>query len=434
MAPSDLSPRVRGACPGVHAPFAGVDGALIRVRLPGGRLASDQLRVCAGLGALEITSRANLQVRGIPDERWASAADALVGAGLAPPDPAADQGRNLTASPTAGIDPGELVDTRPLGTEIVALLAGRAGSLAPKFGVVLDGGGEVGVRGLPADLCIGAVALADGSVGYEVRLGEALPALDGGPLPGEAVVVPPEAATVAVAAALGLCRAGERGAEARARHGRTMLHRHLAARAGGRVAELPRRIGRPSINGPGLLAGPHPSRTSGMSWCGATPLLGRLDQAAATGLADAAQKYGTGEVRLTPWRSVLLPGVPDAVAGEACAALARCGFSVDPADPVHRVIACAGQAGCPQGLTDTVADATRLVTALRVAPGRTLPVRIHFSGCPKLCADRRPDGLTLVGGPRPGRYDLYRAGALAEAGLDPDAALGALTTHGRDGA
>jgi hypothetical protein len=150
-------------------------------------------------------------------------------------------------------------------------------------------------------------------------------------------------------------------------------------------------------------------------WIGATPVLGRLGPEAARAVADVADRYGSGEVRLTPWRSVILPGVDAARAGHAVAALEAAGLSTDPADPVHDVIACAGSEGCPKGVTDTQADGAHLVALLRRSTRaerrRSVPAfgaTVHLSGCPKSCATREACDVTLVGGPVPGTYELFR--------------------------
>src|SRR5690242_6696613 len=144
----------RGACPSVHAPFEEADGALARVRLPGGRLAPAAAgalaaaAACAGAGPIELTNRANLQVRGVPPGAMAELREALIVTGLVARDPDVDERRNALASPTAGVDRVELVDTRPLVAAVVARLTSPAAEgCSPKFGVLVDGGGEVGVRG-----------------------------------------------------------------------------------------------------------------------------------------------------------------------------------------------------------------------------------------------------------------------------------------------
>src|SRR5688572_6327801 len=306
-----MPPRVRGECPGVHTPFLEADGALLRIRTPGGMLSAAGLRVAAGLGGtLEITSRANLQVRGLDPASVPAVAAELVAAGLALPDPARDERRNVVASPTAGFDPADLVDTRLLVAAVAALLA-DVGDRSPKFGVLVDGGGSVSVRGRRHDICLGAVRVpGTPGVAFEVRLDELLPVAGN---TGPAVVVPEDRALTAVEAALSLCPPGGRMADAVAAPGREALLRAVAARCGGHVSD----VVVPSPPGPAVI-GVHEAAAggpwAGTLWCGAAPMLGRLTPDAALGLAELATEFGDGEIRLTPWRGVILPGVAPAAA------------------------------------------------------------------------------------------------------------------------
>jgi precorrin-3B synthase len=422
----------RGECPGVHTPFLEADGALLRIRVPGGTLSAKGLLAAASFGGtLEITSRANLQLRGLDPNLASTVADALVTAGLTLPDPVRDERRNVLAGPTAGFDATELADVSDLVAAIEALLV-ASGSRSPKFGVLLDGGGTVSLRGRSHDICLGAVAIPDRpGVAFEVRLGGPLPSP--GSTAGPTVVAPASRALAAVEAALALCPDGGRMADALAAHGSGHVLRSVAAACGGTVEEPPP----PAASAAAPLglhdSGPQAS-WAGTVWCGAAPALGRLSPGAARGLAAIATEFGPGEIRLTPWRGVILPGLDPASAADGVRALAGLGFSADPADPVHRVIACAGSSGCHSGLTDTQADAGRLVERLR-ASSEPVPSRsVHLSGCPKGCASRAQVDLTLVGGPEPGAYELYGRdpaaggfGRLLATGLDPDAALIAVT-------
>ena len=448
---------VRGACPGVHTPFVGPDGGLVRIRLLGGALTSAQLRACAdhaaaGGGGLEITGRANLQLRGVAPAGLPAVAEALVAAGLADPVPARDERRNVLLGPTAGIDPHELLDLRALAAEFAARLAARPGA-APKFGVLLDGGGRVHLRGRPFDLALGAMTTPEGEVLLEVALAGALPLVSnsGGrlhlsdPSNGSAsLLVRPEAAGALVDAVLALCPDGGRVRDAVAALGSEGVVDRLveacpAARSATGCAQAPYRgssatgcvsVGRTMAAD---LAGTHDQRQAGAVWCGASPLLGRLDAGTAAALADVADEFGGGEVRLTPWRGVVVPGIPAGRGPAAAAALEQLGLATDPADPVHTVVACAGQPGCAAALTDTQADGARLVALLRALPPAERPAAVHLSGCPKACATREQLAVTLVGGPEPGRYSLFHAatgtdgfGDLVTDGLHPDAALAAV--------
>lgn len=499
-----LPAAVRGECPGVHTPFLEADGALLRVRVPGGALTAGQLRTAANSGGtLEITSRANLQIRGLDPAGVPAIAATLVDAGLALPDPDRDERRNVLASPTAGFDPAELVDTRALVADIATLLsAGSVVRRSPKFGVLVDGGGVISVRGRKLDVCLGAIRIPAGdgpagagpggggrgsgvpersaprygdpdrgvaprgavltgpaagtgdcrcsaeapagcAVAFEVRLDEMLPSAGATPS-GPAVLVAVPQALAAVEAALAMCPPDGRTGDVVAAAGRAATLARLAAACGGVVADVwPPAAAAPTTGlppGAGTAVGVHagaPAEGIGAPrWCGAAPLLGRLTPASARGLADLAADLGNGEVRLTPWRGVIVPGLEPAAVPALIAGLERLGLSADPADPCHRVVACAGSAGCHSGLTDTQADGARLVALLRTVAPSVGPGGVHLSGCPKGCAGGAPAEVTLVGGPGAGTYELYRRdpaaggfGRREATGLDPEKALAAIVNH-----
>ncbi len=422
---------IRDACPSVHEPFAQLDGALVRIRVPGGIFSARNLRrvseAASAFGtALEITSRANLQIRGVSTGAHGGLLRDLVGAGVTLADAAADARRNVLASPTAGVDPLEVVDTRPLTAEVVDALAGAEGAgLSPKFGVLVDGGGIVHVRGRRQDVCLGAVRLKNGSWGYEVRLAQPLPER---PERQPTWVVGPGAVGALVGGVLELMAehedVGGRISGLVARLGSGQVLRDAAARRGVELSEVaPGDRGhptRPSLRPIGEL----PQHQHGYAVVGAMPVLGRLSAGQLGAIADVAEEFcGRGEdpeVRLTPWRSVVIPNVPSERASAALDELHRLGLAVDPMDPAISVVACAGSTGCPSSFTDTQGDGRALVEALRAArpTGRLM---VHLSGCPKRCADGATEfDVTLVGGPTHGVYDVVLGrGASEPEGIIP---------------
>lgn len=401
LMPSDL---VRGACPSVHEPFVELDGALVRVRLPGGRLpaaaAHDLAAVAArvGAGPFELTNRANLQLRGVPVEAAPQVRDALVAAGITPAVPAADARRNVLGSPTAGVDAAELVDTRPLVDALAARLA--ASAIAPpsaKFGVLVDGGGAVHVRGRRHDVALGAVRTHDGALAYEVALGAALPLTRGAR---DIVrIVDPDTVPALVDAV-----AGGRDAE-------PLLDEYPASDLLSAVA--------PSAPAVGV----HPQRDAGRVWVGAVPVLGRLDAGTLAALADLA----VDELRITPWRGVVFVDVPATDVGPLARRLEHLGLVRDPDHPANSVVACAGSRGCAAGLADAQADARALVGRLLATPVEQRPASVHVSGCEKGCARAQPAEVTFVA-TAPHRYDRYagRASAIPE----PGARFGELVERG----
>jgi precorrin-3B synthase len=138
---------------------------------------------------------------------------------------------------------------------------------------------------------------------------------------------------------------------------------------------------------------------------------GATDATTLHALADLAERYGDGALRLTPWRAFIVRG---GALPEAAAAL---GLIVDPADPRLALAACAGRPGCASAHADTRADAARLAALL---PG----LRAHLSGCTKGCAHPGPAPVTLVA--CPDGYALVRDGAASDTpehtGLTLDAA------------
>ena len=435
-APSGESISGSGArttsCPSVHVPFNQVDGALVRVRLPGGVMSAQQLAQVAraarsyGTG-VELTSRANLQIRGVARGDLEELERVLVLAGVTVADPALERRRNVMASPTAGRDANELIDTRPLVAEAIALLAAESNeNLSPKFGLLIDGGGRVHVRERKQDLSVGAVRLLDGSWSFELQLGEALAA--GGA--DAAVLVAPDRVTVVLKAALDLVASSPEA------HGRTsQLVAALGAgevlrRVEARCGETLRRIARGDLapldpSGPPI--GVMVQHQRGYSMVGAMPPLGRTTGAILDAVAQLADEVGSPSVYVTPWRSLLVVDVPDAEAAKTLARLSQLGLVTDANDPALGVVACAGSRGCPASSVDTQRDATALISALRDAP-ENAPFTVHLSGCAKRCADATTNfDVTLVGAGLPGTYDLVRRSARApettRRGLDAATAL-----------
>jgi precorrin-3B synthase len=420
------APVIRDACPSVHEPFAQLDGALVRIRVPGGLLSSRQARsiseaACAYGTALEITSRANLQIRGVTTGSHPQLVGDLVAAGVTLADASADARRNVLASPTAGIDPGEVVDTRSLTAAIAsALVEAEGAGLSPKFGVLVDAGGGVHVRGRRQDICLGAVRRVGGAWGYEVRLGQPLAELEDA---GSISMVRPDDAVSLVSGLLELMAhhpgAGGRMAGLVALLGSDKVLDLAAASGGIRLSEATSDqievSNAPSVQPIGQLS----QGGSGHTMVGAMPVLGRLSGQQFGAIAKVAEDFcdpaREAEVRLTPWRSIVIPNIPHQRAPRALRKLEQLGLAVDGADPALSVVACAGSTGCPSSFTDTQRDARAFVETLRATPIRA-GFSVHFSGCSKRCADSTTTfDVTLIGGPTPGTY-----AAVARDRLDAD--------------
>lgn len=133
------------------------------------------------------------------------------------------------------------------------------------------------------------------------------------------------------------------------------------------------------------LIGVHAQKQAELFYIGIALPLGQLSIAQFQHLIELAKTYGSGEIRLTPWQSIILPNIadPSTVLQELS------GFSIDPIQ--SSIVACAGKPGCASAETHTQADAHALTPSLKH------PINIHITGCPKGCAQPSPADITLLG-------------------------------------
>lgn len=472
------------ACPGLLRIVVARDGGLCRIKLPGGALSAAQARAIAdasvlhAAGAIEVTNRANLQVRGVRSGQEAALIEALVEAGLGPSgglvaaelrasgaltparlgptrtvaaaeashvDPtttyaattlAADDVRNVMISPAAGRDSFALFDTAPLCNELLALLQSepRFAALSPKFALLLDGGERLARIDHPHDVWLAATQGSD-AVRFVFGLAGCPPdagsqhANHGGAL---SAVLPSQVCALIRAllhtfldlAAADATRMrhllATHSADALLHHAQRYVDFPLSRDAS--LADWQR--GTPADAS--LRLGAHEQRQPDTWHAGGQPSLGRLDATTLHGLATLAQQHGDGTLRMTPWQSVLLPDIATHAVAAAINGLTELGLATDPVQAITRVIACAGSTGCAKSFADTKGD------ALRLAPRLPADVDVHLSGCPRSCAAAHCAPYTLLA-VAPGSYDLYRRdgqpgfGACVARRLTIDQAADALT-------
>lgn len=378
------------------------DGGLCRIRLMGGELTSAAAHVVAdaaarhGSGVIEATNRANLQLRGIRDDAHEALVAMLLDAGLGPATPGADDIRNLLLSPLAGNQ------TRTLAGQIVGTMQRdvRLHALSPKFALLLDGGERLAMLDHPHDIW-----LASMDDGARLAFG-----LAGCPpvAPGDAPAIGSVERSQAVPLVLALLHAfldlaAPEHARMRDLLDAVSVERVLAS------LDVPfmrdARAWRRAPADPALRLGAHAQAENDAMHAGAQPPLGRLSVSSLHALAELAATRGSSVLRMTPWQSVLLPGVEAAHAPFVLDTMRTLGFATSSDEPLARVIACAGSPGCARSPADTKVDALRL--AERLPPGAG---EVHLSGCARSCAAARPIATTLVA-VAPGRYDLFQHAA-----------------------
>lgn len=340
-------------CPGALSLHEAADGRLARIRIPGGFVSGAALSGLADLtntfgdGRLELTSRGNVQVRAISADDADRVADAVAALGLLP-SPTHERVRNIIASPIAGLDgSGSLREVvRALDAAIcadphLATLSGRF-----LFGVDAGGGDVLAER---PDVCIVRGKPWRLTIGDTTINAAAATAVD-----------------LAVAAAREFLRATS---------GQWRI-RDVA----GLDAAIAAAIGRPGNPIVGIAPVPVGvfAQPDGSSTVIVGPHLGRLTAPAAYLLVE----HAVGELRVTPWRSVVVPGVVDVE--RLLEAAARQALSVRADDGWAGVTSCAGKPGCAQALQDVQSDAARAVCGESdLLPG--VSGRIHWSGCERRC-------------------------------------------------
>jgi len=344
----------QGWCPSTYRIYDAPDGGLARVKVPGGILGVGQARALAaatrrfGSGTIEITSRANLQLRGIGRSEAAELRAYLSAVGLTAPTAEIEDRRNVLASPTAGLTDGppgeptgdpdhdEVLDVRPAVAAAVRALdaLADASALAHKFGVLIDGGGTPTLRAIALDLSLGAVRLADpDEIVFAVALGDPLDAAD----VDFALASTPDAVALAVTAAARLCAAppdeipAGRMTDVVRALGRRRARSEIARTAPIQPVDARRAIP-PHPTSAGAPLGVHPGRGPDRRWVGLRCRDTAVSADHFDALADAAAAGGATEIRLTPWRSVILAELSAAEADVAVRRLAQTGWTGVPAD------------------------------------------------------------------------------------------------------
>ncbi|WFU30244.1 precorrin-3B synthase [Bradyrhizobium brasilense] len=360
---------VKGWCPGALRPMLSGDGLVVRIRPRGGRLDAAQATGIAklsaryGNGLIDLTSRANLQIRGVSDEAYPPLVDGLAELGLLDTDSNTEAQRNILVTPFwTAVD-----ETRSLATELEQGLAGASLDLPTKFGFAIDDGDARMLARASADVRIerdrngGLLVRADGAqCGLSVTRSEAV-------------------RTALALAEWFVASGGVRGEKRR-------MAAHLA---GG--ASLPQ-----SLGGDAEPVGQSLSPVPGIYPIGAMVgvAFGQMPHQTLNDLSGCARA-----LRMTPWRMMLVEGMREMPGGAD--------LVTDAGDPRLRVVACSGAPRC----SDAHADTRMLASAL----ARHIPpdARLHVSGCAKGCAHSGSADVTLVA--TDNGLDLIRRGTTRDA-------------------
>ena len=391
------------------------DSFMCRLRIPGGQLSPHQMAGLADLADLHaggyshVTTRANLQLREITASQTPGLLMGLSELGLTSKGSGADNIRNVTGSPTSGIDAQELIDTQPLCREMHHHILNHREmyGLPRKFNIAFDGGGRVSSVDDTNDIGFYAVRVPEGKsvpagVYYRMRLGGITGHHDFAR--DEGVVIPPaDCVKVAEAVVKVFAEHGDRTNRLKARMkyvidkvGHEQYMAWVEEKLGRKLARLAEEEcePRPRVSREGHI-GFHAQKQPDRFYVGLSLPVGKLTSAQMRSIAALAARYD-GSIRLTVWQNLLVTNIPR----ESIDAVKRDILSMGldwQATPIRAgLVACTGNRGCKFSASDTKGHAMAIANYLEPRVAMDTPVNIHLTGCHHSCAQHYIGDIGLL--------------------------------------
>jgi ferredoxin-nitrite reductase len=388
---------------------------MMRLRLPNGIITSSQTRTLAEIvqrygddGSADITTRQNLQLRGILIEDLPDIFHRLKEVGLTSVQSGMDNVRNITGSPVAGLDADELIDTRELAYQVQDMITNcgegnpQFSNLPRKFNIAIAGCRDNSVHAEINDIAF-VPAYQDGNIGFNVLVGGFFSAKRC-----EAAI--PLNAWASPSDVVDLCKAiltvyRDRGPRANRQKSRLMW---LIDELGIEQfrAQVEQELGRtllPAAPKDEIIwdkrdhIGIYDQKQSGLKYVGLHVPVGRLAAADLFDLARIAEVYGSGELRLTVEENVIIPNVPESRIESLVKEPLLERFSIDPAPLTRALVSCTGAKFCNFALIETKSRAVGMIRELEAELSVPKPVRIHWTGCPNSCGQPQVADIGLMG-------------------------------------
>ncbi|MEZ0263721.1 MAG: NirA family protein [Phycisphaerae bacterium] len=408
------------------------DSFMCRLRLPAGIVNSHQVRGLADLavdyagGYADVTTRANFQLREIGARNTINLLMGLADLGIVARGSGADNIRNVTASPTAGIDAQELVDTRQLAREQHHYILNHKEmyGLPRKFNIAFDGGGTIAALEDTNDIGYTAVRVSeDGikkahgacSVGVEpgiyfrLTLGGITGHKDFARDTG-LMVKSEDCVIVSHAIVNAFSEHGDRNDRKKARLKYVLDKMGFA----GFLKEVEKHLGllkvaksplikfpldacdpRPAVDRMAHV-GVHPQKQPGKVYVGVVLPVGRMTAAQMKGVAAIADQYGSGHVRLTVWQNLIIPDIAAKDVDAVKSAIEALGLDHSATSVRAGLVACTGSAGCKFAAANTKRHATQIAEHLDASLKLDVPINIHLTGCHHSCAQHYIGDIGLI--------------------------------------
>lgn len=403
---------------------------MMRMRMPNGIVTAAQMRVLAEVvqrygddGSADITTRQNIQLRGIRIEDLPEIFHKFHTVGLTSVQSGMDNVRNITGDPVAGLDADELFDTRELVQQIQDMLTNKGQgnpeftNLPRKFNIAITGGRDNSVHAEINDLAFVPAFHEDGEkiftptpyhssskvFGFNILVGGFFSAKRC-----EAAI--PLDAWVSPADVVAVCRAvlevfRDHGLRANRQKSRLMW---LIDEWGLEKfrSEVEQRLGKPLLPAAPKdeidwekrdHIGVYKQKQPELNYVGLHIPVGRLTAEDMFEIARLADVYGNGEIRLTVEQNVIIPNIPDSRLVLFLAEPLLEKFSIDPQPLTRSLVSCTGAQFCNFALIETKNRALNIIKALEEDLELTRPVRIHWTGCPNSCGQPQVADIGLMG-------------------------------------
>jgi len=388
---------------------------MMRLRLPNGIITSNQTRTLAEIvqrygddGSADVTTRQNLQLRGIRIEDLPDIFRRLKEVGLTSVQSGMDNVRNITGSPVAGLDGDELFDTRELAVEVQDMItSGGEGNpqfsnLPRKFNIAIAGCRDNSVHAEINDIAF-VPAYTDGNIGFNVLVGGFFSAK-------RCAAAIPLDVWAAPSDVVDLCKAilvvyRDRGPRANRQKSRLMW---LIDELGIEQfrAKVEQELGRTLLRAAAKdeiiwdkrdHIGIYDQKQSGLKYVGLHVPVGRLSAADLFDLARIADVYGSSELRLTVEENVIIPNVPESRIESLLKEPLLERFAIDPAPLMRALVSCTGSKFCNFALIETKSRSVAMINELEAELSVAKPIRIHWTGCPNSCAQPQVADIGLMG-------------------------------------
>ncbi len=388
---------------------------MLRLRMPSGVITSQQMRVLAEIvqrygddGNADITTRQNLQLRGIRLEDIPDIFRRMQQVGLTSLQSGMDNVRNITGSPVAGLDADELYDTRELVQQVQDMITNNSEgnpeftNLPRKFNIAIAGCRDNSVHAEINDIAF-IPAFQDETFGFNVLVGGFFSATRCDAAIPLKVWVKPEQV-------VGICRAilevyRDNGPRANRQKSRLMWlidewgidqFRSEVENQMGETLEA-------EAEKDEILwekrdhIGVYPQKQTGFNYVGLNVPIGRLYANDMFEIARLAEVYGKGDIRLTVEQNLIIPHISDSRLDAFLTEPLLEKFSINPAPLTRSLVSCTGSQFCNFALIETKNRALALVKELEAELSLDKPVRIHWTGCPNSCGQPQVADIGLMG-------------------------------------